>query len=41
MYRGVFGAKNVLALPLELLESQPDVFSGQIFDFMGFARTSD
>ncbi len=35
MYRDVFGAKNVLALPLELLESQPDVFSGQIFDFMG------
>jgi hypothetical protein len=35
MYRDVFGAENVLALPLELLKSQPDVFSGQIFDFMG------
>lgn len=34
MYQDVFGTKNVLALPLELLKSDPDSFSGRIFKFM-------
>ena len=37
MYQQVFGAENVLALPLELLRNAPKTFTQRLFDFMGVA----
>lgn len=34
MYRGLFGAGNVLALPLELMKAEPQVFTQRLFDFL-------
>jgi hypothetical protein len=35
MYQAVFGADRVLALPMELLKSDPELFTNRIFDFAG------
>ena len=37
-YQREFGVENVLALPLELLRSNPDDFHNRIFDFAGIER---
>ncbi|WP_262386614.1 hypothetical protein ROLI_045370 (plasmid) [Roseobacter fucihabitans] len=34
MYRDIFGADNVLALPLELMKSDPDAFMQRFFGFL-------